>query len=300
MKLIIFILIIYLSIFIFDRLTSNYKNHYPFILVFGKKGSGKTTLLTKIAIQNIRKGRKVYSNVAIPGTYFYNPEDIGKITFDPESVVLCDEISILFHSRNFKSFDQEKIEWFKLQRHYKVTFFACSQSWEDYDKVLRILTDEIWLSKSFLRVFTIRRRIIKRIIVGTAGEDQSGDARGGIMEDYKFDSILFGGLKFTFIPRYVPFFNSFTTNETLPVITGEYYPMTEEQNIMLSTKAFCKKTISDKLKTLIGLIIGSVKGLKHLGRRPKRRIPGAKGTNVIDLPVTEVTEDDPLNNFEGL
>lgn len=276
-KVLIFFIIFYLSILIFNRCTDKYKNKYPFILVFGKKGSGKTTLLTKIALQNIRKGRKVYSNVTIPGTYYYDPHDIGKITFEPDSIVLCDEISILFHSRNYKTFDKEKIEWFKLQRHYKVTFFACSQSWEDYDKVLRILTDEIWLSKSFMRIFTIRRRIIKRIIVGAAGEDQSGEARGGIMEDYKFDSILFGGLKFTYIPRYVPYFDSYHTPDTAVLYSGAYIPMNDYQIDMISTKKYIKKKISDHTKEFIGFCIGLCKSIKFKGKSSKKDLPIDEG-----------------------
>ena len=46
-------------------------------MVIGKKGSGKTTLLTKLAIKAIKQGKTVYSTVEIPGTYLFDPLQVG-------------------------------------------------------------------------------------------------------------------------------------------------------------------------------------------------------------------------------
>ena len=90
--MILFYLILFLFIFyfIFDACTKSYLNPYKLIMIFGKKGSGKTTTLTKIAITDIRKGKKVYSTVKIPGTYYFNVSQIGIMTFEPNSTVLID------------------------------------------------------------------------------------------------------------------------------------------------------------------------------------------------------------------
>ena len=66
MGLFYFIIILFILFFVFDRCTRSYVNPYKLIMIFGKKGSGKTTTLTKIAISDIKKGKKVYSTVKIP------------------------------------------------------------------------------------------------------------------------------------------------------------------------------------------------------------------------------------------
>ena len=95
------------------------------------------------------------------------------------------------------------------------------------DKKVRDLFDELWQVKNFARVFSIRRRIIKRIgIIETVnGSD--------IKAIYKYAALI-GGIKFTFIPRYVEFFNSYNP-PIYEYVNLDPLPFTENQIEYLST-----------------------------------------------------------------
>ena len=224
--LFLFFLIFY---FVFDRLTRNYVNPYKLIFIFGKKGSGKTTTLTKIALDNIRKGYKVYSTIEIPGTYLFDIREIGIRTFEPNSVVLCDEIGMVWDARDFSKFPKYVRDFFKYQRQYKLKVYLFSQTF-DVDKKIRDLTDEMYLLKNVARVFSVQRRILKTICIKDAA-----DGTSSLSEDYKFDSILFGGIKLTFIPRYVSFFKSYDP-KFLEFIQGEYLDLNELQEKYIDTR----------------------------------------------------------------
>ena len=215
--------------FVFDRLTRNYLNPYKLIFIFGKKGSGKTTTLTKIALDNIRKGYKVYSTIEIPGTYLFDIREIGLRTFEPYSVVLCDEIGMVWDARDFSKFPKYVRDFFKYQRQYKLKVYLFSQTF-DVDKKIRDLTDEMYLLKNVARVFSVQRRILKTICIKDAA-----DGTSSLSEDYKFDSILFGGLKVTFIPRYVSFFKSYDP-KFLEFIEGKYLDLNELQSKYIDTR----------------------------------------------------------------
>lgn len=91
---------------------------------------GKTTLLTKFAIKYIQKGYKVFSNVEIFGAYILDPADIGFVQFPPNSVLLIDEVSLIWDNRNFKSFKPEVAKYFRLMRHYKNIVIMFSQNFD--------------------------------------------------------------------------------------------------------------------------------------------------------------------------
>ena len=222
----IFLVVFYI---VFDLLTKKYLNPYKLIFIFGKKGSGKTTTLTKIALDNIRKGFKVYSTIEIPGTYLFDIRELGIKTFDPKSVVLCDEIGMVWDARDFSKFPKYVRDFFKYQRQYKLKVYLFSQTF-DVDKKIRDLTDEMYLLTNVARVFSVQRRILKKICIKDAP-----DGTSSLSEDYKFDSILLGGIKITFIPRYVAFFKSYDPKQ-LAYIDGKYLDMNELQSEYLSTK----------------------------------------------------------------
>lgn len=195
-----------LLVLIWHFATLKYVNPYRFTFIFGKKGSGKNTYLTKIAYQHLAKGWRVYSNTEIPGCYMIDPDDIGKYMIPPESVVLLDEIGLIWHSRDHKTFPKHVIRWFKLQRHYHVKVYATSQDF-DCDKVLRILADDMYLLCSKLRIFSYGKRILKYPdLVNTSGD--GSEKRLG--DQLKFDFLLWPGSRIlTYIPRWVKYFDSF-------------------------------------------------------------------------------------------
>lgn len=213
-----------LLLLVWDRLTIKYVNPYRFTFVLGKKGSGKNTYLTKIAYKHMAKGWRVYSNTEIPGTYQIEPDDIGRYHIPPRSIVLLDEIGLIWHARSFKEFPKHVLRWFKLQRHHKVKVYATSQDF-DVDKALRILADDMYLLCNKLRVFSWGKRIIKYPdLVTTAGEG----SQNTLADQLKFDFFLFPGSRmFTWIPRWAKYFNSFDV-EQLPI---KEFPLFQPENV---------------------------------------------------------------------
>lgn len=228
-------------IFLYDRLTRSYVNPYKQILFFGLKGSGKTTLLTKYAIKAIKKGQKVYCTEDIPGTTKIDVSKLGYFTPEKNSLVLIDEIGILFNNRNFMNFGKgNDLLWWKYSRQLQLTVIAFTQIFDECDKKIRDLFDELWQVKSFLRVFSLRRRIIKKI--GIQDTMNGSDIRA----IYKYDNIFFG-LKFTFIPRYIAFFKSFNPPSMLEIESNPY-PLTDYQVMMLSTRKWLISSFRELIK----------------------------------------------------
>lgn len=194
---------------VFHNLTKKYLNPYKLTMIFGKKGCGKSTLLTKLALQYQKKNIPVYSTEPIPGAYLIDPKDVGYAEFPPGSVLLIDEVGMIWDNRGFKSFDNKVRDWFKLQRHRKIRVYLFSQTF-DVDKKIRDLTDEMYLVEKKLRVFSYSKRILKRTVLVEAKNSAKGESQ--LTEDLVFDSFFFfwlGSRKFTFIPRYVGWFDSF-------------------------------------------------------------------------------------------
>lgn len=195
-------------------------------MIFGKKGSGKTTYIAKMSQKFIKKGFKVYSNVSVPGTYLYDPSDIGSCTFEPNSVVFCDEIGLIWNNRDFKDFKKCVREWFKFQRQYKIRMYAFSQAF-DIDKQIRDLTDQIYLI-SRIGKFSILRPVYKK--VGVHVNPESGE--GQLCDSYKLGSIF--SCKFTFMPRYYGLFESFNP-PSLPIILSTEQQFNDLNKLYLST-----------------------------------------------------------------
>lgn len=202
-----FIFSVLLVMVVYHFLTKKYLNPYKLTMIFGKKGSGKSTLLTKLALEYQKKNIPVFSTEKIPGTFLIDYTDIGYTEFPENSVILIDEVGMIWDNRHFKNFDTKVRDWFKLQRHRKITVYLFSQTF-DVDKKIRDLTDEMYLVEKKLRVFSYAKRILKRTVLNKS----SSEAPSKIDEDLVFDSLLFfwcGSRRFTFIPKYTKYFDSF-------------------------------------------------------------------------------------------
>jgi len=211
------VIIISLFILAFVFYTRRFRNPYKLIMVFGKKGSGKSTFMTKTAIQQLRKGKVVYSTVDIPGTRFFNVDDIGRCNFPEESIVLIDEVGMIWDNRQYKNFRTDVRDWFKLQRHNRVTVYLFSQTF-DVDVKLRNLTDAMYLITCHFSVFSVARKIKRGIVI--VNPDGQSEAR--IADSLEFVSpllSLFGAksLIFTWIPNWTKYFNSFELPDKPPI-----------------------------------------------------------------------------------
>lgn len=188
-----------------------YRNPYKLIMVFGKKGSGKTTFLCKLTQQYIKRGRPVYSTEYIPGAFKIDPEDVGKYHFPPESVILMDEVGMIYDNRDYKNFKPEVRDYFKLQRHYRHTIYLFSQTF-DIDLKLRVLCDKMYLMVNYFGFLSIGKEIKRKIVVVKPSEN----AESRIADELMITPLLltpFGARIFIFIPRWAKYFDSHSAPE---------------------------------------------------------------------------------------
>lgn len=178
--------IIYVLVFIRSFLCP--KHPHVLNVYFGVPGSGKTTFaayLTKWALHEnilIRLCRKhdtalsrlildskylkrriaVFSNVPITGAFQLDAKnDIGRYMIEDAKVII-DEAGIEYNNRNFKSFPQEAIYFYKYHRHYKTSVDVFSQSYEDMDVTLRRLAQNFYVVRRSLVPFCVVARRIRR------------------------------------------------------------------------------------------------------------------------------------------
>ena len=208
-------------IYFYDSLTKSYCNPYKLIIMFGPKGCGKSTTLSKIAAHEVQSGKTVYTNFGMPGTFDISPSDLGKIDFGRDVSIFIDEGALTWDNRQFKKFDVKTLEWLRLQRHYRTRVYISSQSY-DLDAKIRMLADELWIYRRFMRVFSVGRRVIKKIQLVEAGRD-GNESR--IVDNLAFDFPLFpSAWSVTFIPRYVGLFDSFSESMQLLRYDGHVLP----------------------------------------------------------------------------
>ncbi len=223
-----------------------FRNPYKLIMIFGKKGSGKTTFLTKLTMQYLKRGRAVYSTVKIPGAILFNPRDLGFVHIPEDSVVFIDEVGLIWNNRNYKLFKEEYRVYFKMQRQYRHTVYLFSQAF-DIDKTLRDLTDAMYLMRSYFSVYSVARRINRKItIVSASSAGGGGESR--ITDDLAFDSLLLfwaGSIKLTWIPRYAKYFNSFDPPALPDVGKFTYCPIpplpytNRKEHVLYVLSCFC-------------------------------------------------------------
>lgn len=222
---------------IYHFCTKKYLNPYKLYLIFGKKGSGKSTLLTKLAVQARKAGKTVYTTEYIPDTYQISIDDIGIYDFEKGSVLLVDEVGMKWDNRKYKEFKDFHRDFFKLQRHYNLTVYLFSQTF-DVDKKIRDLTDNMYLCKRFMRVFSIARKIDRTVVLNNS----TAEAPSSIDENLTFVPIFLpGAVKVTYIPKYTKYFDSFNVPQ-LKYKMFEHVPALE-----------CQKPIKQRFKNWVEL-----------------------------------------------
>lgn len=203
----------------FTYLCIKYRNPYKLIMVFGKKGAGKTTYLTKLALTYRRSGWPVYSTEYIPGTYHIEPEQIGYVHLPERSVLLVDEVGMIYDNRDYKNFKKEVRDWFKLQRHRKVIVYLFSQTF-DIDLKLRNLTDKMYMLVNYFGWWTVGKEIRRKLVVVKPGEQ----SESRIADELIITPLLltpFGARIFIFVPYWARFFDS----HAAPELKKSYFPV---------------------------------------------------------------------------
>lgn len=207
------ILFVFASIFFIPLIVGfvfrRYRNPWRLYLVFGKKGSGKSSYLIKLAFRYLKRGWVVYTNMedcVIPGVRIININHIGDYVPESHSLLLLDEVGMVWDNRDFKKFRTEVRDFFKLQRHYKVLCYLASQTF-DVDKKIRDLTDGMMLCTNFMTAWSLGRTISRRFVLTTP----QGDSESRISEQLVFEP--FWRWHLTYIPRYAKGYDSFQTPE---------------------------------------------------------------------------------------
>lgn len=186
-------------------------------LVFGLPGSGKTTLLTKMALEAINDKKHKYENVycnidlAIPGLWKIKRDDFGRYNLH-NGLILYDEATIDFDSRDFKNFEKKILEFYMMHRHYNVDIWLFAQGWDTTDKRIRQITDHVyyiykglftgkWISKYYPIPYGIDFNNPKI----------DGKRYGDIVQGYAKPSLLQRILcKRVVRKKYYPYFDSFS------------------------------------------------------------------------------------------
>lgn len=212
---------------VWDLTTRKYLNPYKLYLVFGKKGSGKSTYLVKLARKHLKKGWIVYTNMEelfMLGVRHFEIKHLGDFVPEAHSLLLLDEVGMIWDNRDYKTFKPQVRDFFKLQRHYHVKVYMASQTF-DVDKKLRDLCDGMYLHSNFARVFTLGKRITRRVVI----TESTSEAESRISEDLKI--CPFWEWTLTYIPRWAKFFDShaipdkphlrYSTDSLTPALEGD-------------------------------------------------------------------------------
>ena len=174
--------LIYLPIFLRSFLCP--RHAHVLNVYFGVPGSGKTTFaayltrwalhenalirfcrrhgnpLTRLILNSkyLKRRISVYSNVPITGAYRLDAKvDIGHYMIEDAKIII-DEAGIEYNNRNYKSFPQEAIYFYKYHRHYRVSVDVFSQSYEDMDVTLRRLAQNFYVVRRSLVPFCVVAR----------------------------------------------------------------------------------------------------------------------------------------------
>ncbi|NLW46317.1 MAG: hypothetical protein GXY86_03120 [Firmicutes bacterium] len=176
---------------------------YAISIYFGVPGSGKTTFAAYLAKRDLKKKKRVWSNVPITGTYQLDPQtDIGNYMICDGRVII-DEAGIEYNNRNFKNFSDKQNYFYKYHRHNQLDIDIFSQGYDDMDKKLRILAQKLYVvKKSLIPFFVVRKSIKKRVGINEVTKE--------IIDEYYF--VPFSS-KYIFAPTLWKMFNTYSRRE---------------------------------------------------------------------------------------
>lgn len=242
----------------------------------GKKRSGKTTFLASTSIYYYLRNRPVYSTCPLPCAKLISKDDIGIIHFPPYSIILIDEIGLLFNNRNFKTFPEHVTTYFKMQGHYKHLVIVASQAF-DFDKKIRDLVDMVGLIDKF-RFSLTRIRWAVRVLEFDKNVD---DEHTGIIESFKPQFLIGGGWHLLYRPIYYPFFDSFEA----PVLKEKKYKVPVGMKHKFQRKKYPPLVAFWTYRFRLS------KAFKLLSRKKSAETPQSEPVaDVLALPDTQFTE----------
>lgn len=182
------------------------------IELHGFPGSGKTTALTMIAQRSLN-GKStlglpaydtVFTSFPCPRCYQLDFAKLGRSDFR-NCLIIVDEISLFADNRDYKSFSQDLVYFFKLHRHMNISLVWCSQSATDADKKIRAVTERSYIVEPFTPWFTVLKPIEKRHTIVNGSPDE------------KFSLAPPAKWVFVYRPKWYKYFDSFECKPLPPV-----------------------------------------------------------------------------------
>lgn len=185
-------------------------------LMFGLPGAGKTSVCSQIAVDEsyrIKMGKSRYTsiitNAPISCEGVYKSDDFSWLGdyYVPGALILIDEATLLWDSRNYKAFAKNLVKAFVLHRHTKNDVIVFVQIWNRLDKTIRDICDKVYyLHKGALAKNVTYCNLIPYHILFP----ESGDSAGDIVMGYKKCSFFRRAIsKRLYRPLYYKYFDSF-------------------------------------------------------------------------------------------
>lgn len=196
------------AIIAFRLYTNKFYNPYTLTLIYGKKGCGKSTIAQKLIYKHYKRGWHIYYNEGDSRFTAGTAVDASKLwtyQYKPHSLIIIDEVNLLWDNRQFKTFPKELAAWFRLQRHYKVKVILFSQT-ADADKKIRDLTDRVYLCKRHAQVLICCVPYEKEIVY--LEPKKEGDV-SGFIDRYEKRSFGPFGCMFCWLPKWIKTHDSF-------------------------------------------------------------------------------------------
>ena len=108
----------------------------------GLPGSGKTYWLTKLGLDAVKKGRKVYANFKLEGAIYY--KDLKDVQEIENGVILVDEINLSCPSRWWDRFPAYLAYFWSQTRKNQLDVYWTAQHQDRVDKIVREISNWIW------------------------------------------------------------------------------------------------------------------------------------------------------------
>lgn len=182
-------------------------------LYFGLPRSGKSTYAAKLAVKAIQRGRTVYSNFPIRGTYQITKDDIGKYLME-DCLIIIDEAGVDFDNRKMKMND-DQIYYFKNHGHYQADIVFFSQSTDVDIKIRKLAVCHYEIKKfPFVKHLSYIKTIGRKIGIDELTHQET--------EMFYYVPFITGGVKLFYRKPYYKFFDTRYRNElptkTFPLI----------------------------------------------------------------------------------
>jgi len=123
----------------------NILENVPIVGITGVNGAGKTLVAAAAAIDEMERGRTVYSTVPVRfGDLETRPiRSIRELLSLEDCTVLLDEIAVIFSSRSSQSLPPDVVAWIHTLRHSKITLWWTAPAWSRCDNLIREVTQGV-------------------------------------------------------------------------------------------------------------------------------------------------------------